>query len=117
MKAVRLSVVIAPYDVRVTDSCSVLGLPKETLDGHRVSGQSGTQNFHRGDATVRVFSSIDSRCATLTDVPREVVSGDGPTDQVVCVHGVAKLVNPTGRSKLACRNNQAERLTPLLCQH
>src|SRR4051812_16167270 len=56
-----------------------------------------------------MFGAIDGGRPPFAHILREVVAGDGSTGQGVCVHGVAKLVNLAGGSKLC--------LTPLLCRH
>ena len=94
MQPVCLPVVVGSDDVGVGDPGTILGFPKKSLDGNRVSRQAGAKDLHCRRTTFRVLGAIDGRCAAFADISLEVVSGDSPTDQRVSVHAEAKLVNP-----------------------
>ena len=87
-------------DVGMRDAGAVLRLAEESLDGDRIPGEAGTQNLDRRQSALRVLGPIHGRGTALADVLREMVARYRATDEVVCVHGTAKLVNLQSCSKL-----------------
>src|SRR5215210_5116742 len=100
VQPIGLSIIVCADDVRMTYPGAVLGFAEKALNRYRILSQPGTQNLHRGHATLRMLGSVDRGGAALADVFGQVISCDGPAGQRVAIHRVAKLVNSAGGSKL-----------------
>ena len=84
----------------MADPRPVFGFPQEALDRGRVAGEAGAQDFDGRLAAIAVVGAVHRSRAALADILGEAVPGHRPTDHIVRVHGTAKLVNLSPRSKL-----------------